>query len=278
MSLAQPPTRNDAVHAAHFHLNKLMVSTVKTLLDARFEASSHYARFYVLETVARVPYFAFLSVLHLRETLGERGLEARMRAHWAEADNESHHLLIMEHLGGNSKPLDRMLAQSLATVFYWYVVALYAHSEQAAYHLLELIERHAFDTYDAFIAVNAESLRQVDVPPIARTYYEGAQPPPLDVYGDGDAARRYACAEEPASSPRMESLYDVFVRIRDDETEHWQTLCSLVQCNSMLQNECAAARRSASREASDANEPDDADDWCAVELEGFSSSRARLDS
>lgn len=29
------------------------------------------ARFWVLETVARVPYFAFISVLHLYETLGE---------------------------------------------------------------------------------------------------------------------------------------------------------------------------------------------------------------
>lgn len=28
-------------------------------------------RFWVLETVARVPYFAFISVLHLYETLGE---------------------------------------------------------------------------------------------------------------------------------------------------------------------------------------------------------------
>ena len=29
-----------------------------------------YSRFYVLETIARVPYFSYLSVLHLYETLG----------------------------------------------------------------------------------------------------------------------------------------------------------------------------------------------------------------
>ena len=29
-----------------------------------------YRRFFVLETVARVPYFAYLSVLHLYETMG----------------------------------------------------------------------------------------------------------------------------------------------------------------------------------------------------------------
>lgn len=49
--------------------------------------------------MARVPYFAYLSVMHLRETFGERGLGDKMRTHYAEADNELHHLLIMESLG-----------------------------------------------------------------------------------------------------------------------------------------------------------------------------------
>lgn len=30
-----------------------------------------YARFYALETIARVPYFSYLCVLHLYETLGQ---------------------------------------------------------------------------------------------------------------------------------------------------------------------------------------------------------------
>lgn len=30
-----------------------------------------YARFYALETIARVPYFGYLCVLHLYETLGQ---------------------------------------------------------------------------------------------------------------------------------------------------------------------------------------------------------------
>ena len=58
-----------------------------------------FARFFVLETVARVPYFAYLSVLHLRETFGQRTTDGtedgeemcdRMRTHYAEADNELH--------------------------------------------------------------------------------------------------------------------------------------------------------------------------------------------
>ena len=42
--------------------------------------------------------------MHLRETFGDRDVQnlERMRTHYAEADNELHHLLIMESLGGNS--------------------------------------------------------------------------------------------------------------------------------------------------------------------------------
>ena len=46
-----------------------------------------------------------------------------MRTHYAEADNELHHLLIMESLGGNENPVDRVLAQTMAFTYYWYVVA-----------------------------------------------------------------------------------------------------------------------------------------------------------
>jgi len=42
-----------------------------------------------------------------------------MRTHYAEADNELHHLLIMEALGGNENGLDRALAQTMAFVYYW---------------------------------------------------------------------------------------------------------------------------------------------------------------
>ena len=46
--------------------------------------------------------------MHLRETFGERdpGMGERMRTHYAEADNELHHLLIMESLGGTAQTLN----------------------------------------------------------------------------------------------------------------------------------------------------------------------------
>ena len=134
-----------------------------------------YEKFYIFETVARIPYFAYLSVLHLRESLGDRGFppgsliegfggtkpderedrkeQSRkrietMRTHYAQADNELHHLLIMEALGGNSRGIDRFVAHSLAFFYYWFVVLVFFWNEQAAYHLNEVVEDHAYRTYD----------------------------------------------------------------------------------------------------------------------------------
>ena len=223
---APPPPLEEPV----FKLNTLIVDSVKGAIDLVYR-DHDYARFFVLETVARVPYFAYLSVLHLRETFGARdpGYTDRMRTHYFEADNELHHLLIMESLGGNSSAVDRGVAQTMAFFYYWYVVAVFFASPQSAYHLSELIEDHAYETYDAFLTENAAELKTLPVPDVARQYYEqdcmiAHFDPACSV--DGGAAPR-------ESGPRLRSLYDVFVCVRNDEREHWETLCNLVQHGSL---------------------------------------------
>ena len=109
---------------AIFNFNKVLIDTVYDIICLVYPVRGNerdFARFFVLETVARVPYFAYLSVLHLRETFGERHNGDKMRTHYAEADNELHHLLIMEALGGNKNVIDRTLAQVMAFFYYWYV-------------------------------------------------------------------------------------------------------------------------------------------------------------
>jgi len=219
-----------------FTLNKVIIDTVYDIICAVYPVTGSdrdFARFYVLETVARVPYFAYLSVMHLRETFGERtsGGSERMRTHYAEADNELHHLLIMESLGGNSSVVDRTLAQTMAFGYYWYVIIVYSVSEQAAYHLSELIEDHAFNTYNGFLNDHAEKLRSMPVPPIAQKYYIDDNPYMFD---------KFCTVPEPSDDgtfrerrPKLASLYDVFVNVRDDEREHWKTLCNLVQYDDM---------------------------------------------
>ena len=72
------------------------------LLDVFFEGDP-MSRFFFLETVARMPYFSYITMLHTYETLGwwRRSAETK-RVHFAEEMNEYHHLLIMESLGMSS--------------------------------------------------------------------------------------------------------------------------------------------------------------------------------
>ena len=99
-----------SMDAAIFNFNKKVIDTVYDIICLIYPVKGNdrdFARFFVLATVARVPYFAYLSVMHLRETFGERELGEKMRTHYAEADNELHHLLIMESLGKYEQNCDR---------------------------------------------------------------------------------------------------------------------------------------------------------------------------
>jgi len=231
--VAQARTMDEGIYA----FNKILIDTVYDVICFLYPVKGNdrdFARFYVLETVARVPYFAYLSVMHMRETFGERydSMSERMRTHYAEADNELHHLLIMESLGGNSNIIDRTLAQTMAFFYYWYVIGIYAWNEPAAYHLSELIEDHAFDTYSKFTAQYEDRLKNQPVPDVARKYYELDNPFLFDLFCTvKDKAEEGTTYSQ--RRPKLTSLYDVFMNIRDDEREHWKTLCNLVQYDDM---------------------------------------------
>eukprot|EP00979_Chaetoceros_neogracilis_P013553 scaffold3896_cov235-Chaetoceros_neogracile.AAC.18 len=62
------------------------------MLDIMFKDKNVFSRFFLLETVARMPYFSYITMLHLYETLGfwRRSAEQK-RVHFAEEWNEFHH-------------------------------------------------------------------------------------------------------------------------------------------------------------------------------------------
>ena len=203
-------------------------------LDAWFE-DRPIARFWFLETVARMPYFArvsrrpprrgavariaarrrYISMLHLYETLGwwRRSAEAK-RVHFAQEVNEFHHLLVMESLGGDRRWADRFFAQHAAIIYYWVLIALWLLSPTTAYTFSELIEAHAVDTYGEFVDANAAALGALEAPAIARAYYgSDVFKPLLDDMRTSERHRAYAC----------DTLLDVFENIRDDEQEHVAT-------------------------------------------------------
>src|SRR6056300_1416055 len=175
-------------------INKTIVKSAVNIIDKAYK-DRDYARFYVLETVARVPYFSFVSVLHLYETLGLSRKADYLETHFAQTVNEYHHLLIIEHLGGDKRCVDRFFAQHTAFAYYWFTCLIYILSPSMAYNLSEQIEEHAYHTYDELLKKRGVVLSLLNPPPIAINYY-------------GD----------------VENLYDVFVRVRDDEGDHVKTM------------------------------------------------------
>ncbi|TYH71525.1 hypothetical protein ES332_D05G192100v1 [Gossypium tomentosum] len=189
--------------------------SVIKILDTLYR-DRDYARFFVLETIARVPYFAFISVLHMYESFGWWRRADYLKVHFAESWNEMHHLLIMEELGGNSWWFDRFLAQHIAIFYYFMTVFMYTLSPRMAYHFSECVESHAFETYDKFIKAQGDDLKKQPAPEVAIKYYTGG-----DLYlFDEFQTDRAPCSRR----PKIENLYDVFMNIRDDEAEHCKTM------------------------------------------------------
>lgn len=105
-------------------INKVVIESAVLVIDKLYEGRN-YPRFYALETVARVPYFSFLSVLHLYETLGFWRRADYLKVHFAQTMNEFHHLLIMESLGGDRKFTDRFFAQHMAVAYFGIACLMY---------------------------------------------------------------------------------------------------------------------------------------------------------
>ena len=136
-------------------LNSLFLNFTVGIIDSLYRGR-HFQRFWVLEEIARAPYFAFLSVLHLRESLGLRGPEHiyLMEEHFAQTLNETEHLEYMESRGGSTYWLDRFFARHLVLVYYWVNVVYYWVAPRAAYHLSYEVEIHAAETYAKYLALN----------------------------------------------------------------------------------------------------------------------------
>lgn len=200
--------------------NKGTVGLLKRIIfDTLFAGEGRdYARFYALETIARVPYFSYLAVLHFYETIGRWRKANYLKIHFAESWNELHHLLIMESLGGADRWFDRFVAQHVSVAYYWIVVFLYLYNPTFAYNLNHAVEEHAFLTYDQFLKDHGEELKKHPAPAIAKEYYSDGDLYMFDEIQTGTCEPR---------RPEINNLYDVFVAIREDEAEHVKTMAFL---------------------------------------------------
>ena len=170
-------------------------------LDVLFEGRYVPARFFFLETVARMPYFSYIAMLHLYETLGfwRRSADVK-RIHFAEEANEFAHLCIMESLGGDQRWWVRFAAQHSAVAYYVVLGFLWAISPTLAYKFSELLESHAVNTYGGFLDENEELLKELPPSIAAVQYYSvGASDPFFGEYqttalaAGGEVRSQFCC-------------------------------------------------------------------------------------
>lgn len=197
-------------------MNKKMVYGVKTLIFDTFfggdTVERAYARFWALETIARMPYFSYLSVLHCYETLGWWRRADYLKVHFLQTWNEQHHLLIMEELEGNRIWFDRFLAQHIACAYYFLGVAFYLFNPTFAYNFNQAVEEEAFATYDNFVKKNEAFLKEQPAPLAAKLYY--LEDPLFRELGS-------------RPRPAMRTLLDTFSAIREDEAEHAEIMVQM---------------------------------------------------
>lgn len=232
-------------------INSALIALAVGVIDELYAGRS-YARFHALETVARVPYFSFMSVLHLYETFGWWRRADYLKVHFAETMNEYHHLLIMESLGGAELWKDRFFAQHVAVAYYWICVFQYLISPRWAYNLLEQVESHAYATYDKFLDANEEVLKKTPAPRVAVAYY---------TKGDLYLFDEFQTGEKGARRPKIDNLYDVFVNVRNDEAEHMKTM-------EFCQRPGNGLRSPSTKEALGAMNDDCDDEVCESAVEG----------
>ena len=145
-------------------LNEVVLNITVAILDFLYRGRD-YQRFWVLEEIARAPYFAFLSVLHFRESMGLRGPEHLylMKQHFEQSVNETEHLEYMESRGGNLYFIDRFVAKHLVLIYYWSNVVYYGLAPRYAYHLSYEVEIHAAETYAKYLAVNGHDDKILEI-------------------------------------------------------------------------------------------------------------------
>ena len=145
-------------------INIWVLDITVAILDFLYRGRD-YQRFWVLEEIARAPYFAFLSVLHFRESMGLRGPEYLylMKEHFDQSINETEHLEYMERRGGNAYFIDRFVAKHLVLVYYWINVVYYWVAPKSAYHLSYEVEIHAATTYAKHLALNGPDEKILEI-------------------------------------------------------------------------------------------------------------------
>jgi hypothetical protein len=136
-------------------------------MDPVYGRSGGFAKYQVLELVARVPYqswerIAYLAISRVHRDTGlARRIHERIEESRDQQDNEEWHLLIMSELAaregtGQGWLRYRLLPQVVATVYYLLSWLLFLIVPAASYRLNADFEDHAEHEYMTFVAAHPE--------------------------------------------------------------------------------------------------------------------------
>jgi ubiquinol oxidase len=140
-------------------------------MDPVYDRSGGFAKYQVLEVVARVPYqswerIAYLAISRVHRDVGlARRIHERIEESRDQQDNEEWHLLIMSELAaregsGQGWLRYRLLPLVVATVYYLLSWLLFLIDPAASYRLNADFEDHAEHEYMAFVAAHPELATQ----------------------------------------------------------------------------------------------------------------------
>eukprot|EP00611_Tribonema_gayanum_P031713 TRINITY_DN9228_c0_g1_i3.p1 TRINITY_DN9228_c0_g1~~TRINITY_DN9228_c0_g1_i3.p1 ORF type:complete len:113 (+),score=33.40 TRINITY_DN9228_c0_g1_i3:692-1030(+) len=88
---------------------------------------------------------------------------------------------------------------------------------------MQHVEEHAFATYDKFLKAHGQELKNAPATPVAKQYYRKDK---LYVF-NGLHNSNQDFDELDQARPEVETLYDVFQCIRNDEAEHVKTMAAM---------------------------------------------------
>ena len=121
-------------------------------------------------------------------------------------------------------------------MYYFGLVVVWLLSPKLAYNFSEKIETHAVATYAQFTEENKELLESLPAPEVAKKYYEAEDLYLFDEFqtttilntGEIVSLKLNSSSDEgdPLSvrRPKIQTLYDVFSNICEDEKEHVGTM------------------------------------------------------
>lgn len=181
----------------------LVIPVFEFIIDGIYNQS--YNKFYMLETIARIPYFSYLSTLHLYQSLGLHPALELLDLHYKETVNEQYHLMVMEELCGVVRWYEILILRFVSIIYYLLAFLLYILCPTSGYYLMEVVETYAANSYTKFLNKNEKELKSTLASGFSLKYFFSAKGRMVET----DKDKNY-----------KPTLYDVFVSIRNDELVH----------------------------------------------------------